>query len=159
MSKKLIVSSVSVSFSIFRAEHYTRSTVITNNSDDQGARAPLNSSFANHFKCITRVKLRVFVLKIASSSPLLTFFYERNAITRAGFIMHGTVPGPPRSDDKTFLIFICIWQEYVAKVPKVPRVPSNNMVSYRRNHRLYPFSIRTVHLLLASFSRQNTYEN
>ena len=31
-----------------------------------GARAPLSSIFANQFKCITRVKIRVFLLKVAT---------------------------------------------------------------------------------------------
>ena len=34
---------------------------------DQLARAPSNQIFANQFKCTTRVKLRVFVLKVATS--------------------------------------------------------------------------------------------
>ena len=34
---------------------------------------PLFSIFANQFKRITRVKLRVFVLKVATSGPHLTF--------------------------------------------------------------------------------------
>ena len=33
-----------------------------NNNIDPGAPEPLNLMFANQFKCITRVKLRVFIL-------------------------------------------------------------------------------------------------
>ena len=50
-----------------------RTTVINNNIDNQGARAPLYSIFANGFKCITPVKLWVFVLKVANSGVHLTF--------------------------------------------------------------------------------------
>ena len=38
----------------------------------QGARA-LNLMFAKQFKPITRVKLRVFIPKVANSGPRLTF--------------------------------------------------------------------------------------
>ena len=47
-------------------------TVINNNIDDQEARAP-QFNFFNQFKCMARVKLRVFVLKVATSGPHLTF--------------------------------------------------------------------------------------
>ena len=73
MTKKLVVSSVSVSFSIFRVQQYTRATVITNNINNQVAPAPSIQIFANQFKSITRVKLRVLVLKVATSDPHLTF--------------------------------------------------------------------------------------
>ena len=33
----------------------------------------LNLLFAKQFKCITRVKLRVFILKVANSDPHVTF--------------------------------------------------------------------------------------
>ena len=59
VAKKPIVSSVSVSFSIFRVQRFLLAFV--NNIDKQGTRAPLNSIFANQLKCITREKLRVFV--------------------------------------------------------------------------------------------------
>ena len=58
-------------FSIFRAQRFL--LAFMNNIDNQGARAPLNSIFANQFKCITREKLRVFVLKFAIPGPHLTF--------------------------------------------------------------------------------------
>ena len=46
-----------------------------NNVDDQGGPAhPHNSIFSNQFKRITRVKSRVFVLKVATSGPHLNFF-------------------------------------------------------------------------------------
>ena len=69
MTRKYFVSSVSVSLSIFHVQQYTHTRVITNNFDDQGARAPTNSIFANQFKCMTRVKLRACVLKIATPGP------------------------------------------------------------------------------------------
>ena len=63
--------------------------------EDQGPQAPLNSIFANQFKRITRKKCRVFVLRVAISDPHIAF-YERNAITRAGFtiIWRSTSKGP-----------------------------------------------------------------
>ena len=42
------------------------------NIDERGPRPPLNSIFANQFKCITRVKFRVFVLEAATSGLHLT---------------------------------------------------------------------------------------
>ena len=51
---------------------FWRTSVINNNIDNHGP-APLNSNFANLFKCVTRVKLRAIVLKIAISGPHLTF--------------------------------------------------------------------------------------
>ena len=39
----------------------------------QGARGPLNLIFANQFKRITRVKLRVCILKVANSGPQVPF--------------------------------------------------------------------------------------
>ena len=53
-------------------QQYTRTTIISNNIDKEGS-GPLNSFFPNRFKCITQVKLRVFVLKVATSGPDLTF--------------------------------------------------------------------------------------
>ena len=78
---------------------------------------------ANQLKCIIRVKLlRGFVLKVATSGPHLPF-YERIAITTAG--LYGTVPGPPAQMVRLFLVFTYIWQEDVAKIPKVPGAPCN----------------------------------
>ena len=52
VAKKPIVSSVSVSFSIFRVQQYTRTTIINNNIDYKGAQAPSTQlSFANQLKC------------------------------------------------------------------------------------------------------------
>ena len=44
-----------------------------NNNIDQGVPGPLNLMFANQFKRITRVKLRVFILKVANSGLHVTF--------------------------------------------------------------------------------------
>ena len=38
-----------------------------------GGQGPLNLMFANQFKRITRVKLRVFIPKVANSGPHVTF--------------------------------------------------------------------------------------
>ena len=86
MAKKPIVSSVPVSFSIFRVQRFLLAFV--NNIDDQGPRVLLNSIFVNQFKCITWKKLRVFVLKFAISGHHLTFLWTYcNAIARASFII------------------------------------------------------------------------
>ena len=50
----------------------SRTTAINNNSD-LGGPGPLNLIFANQFKCITQVKLRVFILKVTNSGPHLIF--------------------------------------------------------------------------------------
>ena len=51
--------------------------------------------YPNPFKCITRVKLRVFVFKVAISGPHLIFSYSKcNAIIRAGFTIWLSARGP-----------------------------------------------------------------
>ena len=62
--KKPIVSSIS--FSIFA---YNR----MNNNIDPGGPGPLNSIFAYQLKCILTMNLRVFIQKVATSGPHLTF--------------------------------------------------------------------------------------
>ena len=57
---------------VFSRRTVTCTTVINNNIDNQGARPP-QFNFAKQFKCITWVKIRVVVLKIANSGPRLTF--------------------------------------------------------------------------------------
>ena len=64
-----------------------------NNNIYSGGPGPLDLMFANQFKRIIRVKLRVFILKVANWSPHLTF-YERNAITRYGFNLWHSARGP-----------------------------------------------------------------
>ena len=76
----------------------SRTTVINHNIDGQGARPP-RFNFFNQFKCFSRVKLWIFVLKVATSGPHLTF-YERNA-TRAGFMISKSARAS-HSDGKTF---------------------------------------------------------
>ena len=44
-----------------------------NNNIDPGGPAPLNLMFFNQFKRITRVKLRVFIVKFANSGPPVIF--------------------------------------------------------------------------------------
>ena len=44
-----------------------------NNNTVLGGPGPFNLMFANQFQCITRVKLRVFILKVANKGPHLTF--------------------------------------------------------------------------------------
>ena len=76
-----------------------RTTLINNNIDNQEARAP-SIRFCQPIEIITQAKLRGFVLKAAISGPHLNF-YERNAITRAGFTVRQSARAP-RSDSKTF---------------------------------------------------------
>ena len=78
----------------------------------------LNSIFSNQFKRITRVKSRVFVLKVAMSGLIKTF-YERNAITTAVFAIWYSAR-PLAQIVELFLVFTYIWQEDVAKIPYVP---------------------------------------
>ena len=72
------------------------------------------------------------------------------------------MPGPRVQMVRLFLVFTYIWQEDVAKITKVPGATRNvnpaeiNMVS-ERNHLMYGFST-TIHLHLASFYSQNTFE-
>ena len=40
-------------------------------------------------------------------------------------LWHSPVPGAPRSDGETFVVFTYIWQEDVAKISKVPGAPRN----------------------------------
>ena len=82
-------------FSFFqhvRVQQYMCITVINNNNDDLGGPGFLNSFFGNQFKCITRVKLRVFVLKVATSGAHVTFFM--NIMQKPGpDLPYDTVPG------------------------------------------------------------------
>ena len=66
----------------------------------RGLGAPSSFNFSNQFKHITRVKLRVFVLKAATSGPHQTF-YERNATTSAVFAIWHSARAQ-RSDSRTF---------------------------------------------------------
>ena len=75
-SFQFLLALVSFSVTLFLQFQFllalSRTTVINNNIDNR-VPGPLNLIFANQFKCITRVKLRVFVLKVAISRPHLTF--------------------------------------------------------------------------------------
>ena len=53
-----------------------------NNNIDPWGPGPFNLIFADQFKRITRVKLKVFILKVANWGPHRTFLlHERNVIT------------------------------------------------------------------------------
>ena len=76
----------------------SRTTVHAYDSNEQrywrpGAPSFLNSSFANQFKCITQVKSRVFVLKVATSGPHLALLCS-NAITKDRLTMWHSTLGP-----------------------------------------------------------------
>ena len=64
--------------------------------------------------------------------------------------MYGTVPGTPRWNDKTYFGLHIYLAGRCSEIPKVPGAQGNNMVS-SRNYLLYHFSIRTIHLHVASF--------
>ena len=59
-----------------RIQQYTKYYIQTNiNIDDQVARAPSNQIFAIQFKCITRKKFKVFVLKVTTLGPHLIILW------------------------------------------------------------------------------------
>ena len=108
---------------------------------------------------MTQVKLlRGFVLKVATSGPHLRF-YERNAITRAGFTIWHSARAP-LSDGKTFyglhlyLAGRCCKILPSTKGPVLCKSGPEYMVS-KRNHLMYHFS-NTILFHLASFYAQNT---
>ena len=77
MWQKTIVSSVSVSFSIFRVQNFLLAFV--NNIGDQGLRAPLNSIFANQFtleKLHYSGEIENFFPKICYLRPLSDLFMD-----------------------------------------------------------------------------------
>ena len=49
--------------------------MLPNNNIDPGGPGLLNLIFANQFNCIIRVKLRVFILKVANWGIHLTFLW------------------------------------------------------------------------------------
>ena len=125
MFQNSLVSSFSLSFIIFaynstHVQQYTCTTVITNNIDDQEAR-PHQFHFANQLKCITRVKLRDFVLKAATLGPHFPF-YERNAITRAGFTIWHSARAS-HSNGKTFFVFHLYLAERCCEIIQSTRGP------------------------------------
>ena len=93
--------------------------------DNQGARVP-QFIFANYFIGETRVKLRVFVLKVAILGPHVTFFL--NVIQQPGpDLPYGTGPGAPLSDDKTFFsgLHLFLARRFCKKISTVPGGPRN----------------------------------
>ena len=71
-------------------------------------------------------EMESFVLKVPILGPHLPF-YERNALTRAGFTImwRSTSKGSRAQMLRLFLVFTYIWQEDVVKIFKVPRAPNN----------------------------------
>ena len=109
------------------------------------------------------MKLRVFVLKFATSVPHLTF-YEHNSITKGGITIWHTARGPCAQMERHLFSFYlhlagrCFENPQSTKGPvQCKSCPSNNMLVSRFNHLLYHFSI-TILLHLASFTRKNTFE-
>ena len=89
----------------------------------QGDPGPFNLMFANQFKRITRVKLRVFIPKLGGNwGPHLTF-YERNAITRDGFNIWRSAMGP-RSDKTCFDLHLYLAEKYCKNL-KMPGAQLN----------------------------------
>ena len=84
---------------------------------------PHQFHLTNQLKCITRVKLLMgFVRKVATSGPHLPF-YERNAITKAGFTKQHSARAP-HSYGKTFLVFTYIWPKMLQTSPKYQGLPA-----------------------------------
>ena len=68
------------------------------------------------------LKLRVFIKEVATSSSHLTFL-KSNAITGRD-LPYGPVPEALHSGGKALiLVYTYVWQEAVAKIPKVPGAP------------------------------------
>ena len=88
-----------------------------------------------------------FALKVPILGPHLPF-YERNAITRAGFtiIWHSTSKGSRAQMVRLFLVFTNLWPQDCAKIFKTPRVQHNINLAREitwlvgvTNHLLYHF--------------------
>ena len=71
--------------------------------------------FANQFKGLTQVKLRVFILKVEGFYPKskIKGFYPETDLT------HGTVPGAPRLDKTFFGLYLYLVGKYCEN-PKLP---------------------------------------
>ena len=85
------------------------------NIDSEGP-GPLNLIFANQFKRVIQVKIRVFILKVANSGPHVSFVWTSCNIQ--GRIKHMAQCQGPRAHIRLFLVFTCIWQKNIAKIPK-----------------------------------------
>ena len=152
VTKKPIVSSV---FRFF--QHFSLTTVINNNNDDQGLRALQNSVFVNQFKCIALEKLRVLVPKVAISDPRLTSIWTSciNQSRICYTIAQYQLKVPLSNGVNFFYLYLysaerCYKNLRSAKGPaQCKSGPGNHMVS-RRNHLLHHFRI-TMYLQLASF--------
>ena len=109
-------------------------------------RDPPQLNFGNQFTCITWVKLRVFVLKHATSGPHLTFFMNIMQLPGPDLQYHA-VPCAVCSDGETFIWSSPIFgremlqksQKYQGP-PQYKSGPSNTMLVSRSNLLLYHFS-------------------
>ena len=72
VTKKTIVSSVSIFFSIFCVQQYTRTAVNNNNIDNQGA-GPPQFNFCLSIKINNLAEIKGSYLKVAISGSHLTF--------------------------------------------------------------------------------------
>ena len=72
----------------------------------------------------TQGEIMRFVLEVDTSGPHILTFYKPNAITSAVFAIWHSAKDP-RSDSRTFLVFIYIWQKDVSKIPWVTGAPRN----------------------------------
>ena len=132
----------------------TSRTTVFNNNIGQGDPGSLNSIFANQFKCGTLVKLRVFILKVVTLSPHLTFWWTYcNSQSKIYHIAQCQGSRAPMV--RHFLVFMCIRQNDIAKISKVPGA-SRNVNSARAITWLVVVTTMvhfwiTVHLHLASF--------
>ena len=120
-------------------------------------RGPVLSQFifTNQFKCANRVKLKVFVLKVATSGPHLTFLSTYKQCNNQGRIYHTADCQELHGQMvRLFFVFTYITPEDVAKncqgLAQCRSGSGNNMVCESNRHSTVPFSI-TIHLHLASF--------
>ena len=107
----------------FRVKKYSRTTVIKNNIDDQGARALSIQSFQSIYM-FNPGEIKGFCPKSCYLKPSSNLVL--NVMQPPGpDLQYGSVPRAPHSDGKTFLVFSCIWLEDVAKISKAPGAQRN----------------------------------
>ena len=98
--------------------HFLRTTAINNNIEDQGARAPSTQFLPTNLNALPG-KFKGFCSKSCNLRPSCNVFM--NVMQQPGpDFSYGTVPLGPRAQRVSiFWVFTYIWQEDVAKIPKV----------------------------------------
>ena len=118
---------------------------------------PIKLIFANQFKRIIRVKIRVFILKVANPG-LMQSFYERHAITRHK-LTHCTVLGASRTYKTFFGLHLYLAGNY-CKNPKVPGALLNvNVLASPLNCETCHFAVSpNLHIASHCFGFCNCYK-